>query len=568
MKRAIFLYVTLILILNVFSISCGKKSDDARELEMYKDILEDYEIMEKIEPTSKIDFTSNQSRKFLLNGWSNLEKTHTWAEGKSSTLFFYSFDNSNDKNAVITCAPIYSDKSAPQEINIFLNGSIVTSRLLDNKLQSYRIKLPKSQLKLGKNILTFEYEYTINPAGPDERDLSVMFKSTIFGNYEHKPKDHFRYEKSKGILLQYPNSIINYYLSLVDNTRLALSYEVEGKLRSCVDITLDSGQMQKVDLPAEKSKVFQDLPSKKGGMVKISLVALSDDKNSRVTWKSLKVYRARKNNGFPDNCSGKKDELQKTVLEDDGKPNILVYVVDALRSDHLFCYGYSKETSPYLDHFAKNNSLFLNAYANSSWTKASAASLLTGLLPKNHKTMARNSSLPADLQTLPEILRSNGYYTAAFITNDNISGFFSFDQGFDEFIFLPADARKKSVHVLSDELNRYVFAFFDRFFQRQNRKPLFALIWSMDPHNPYTPDRSVSQEFEIDRYEPVDARFGLLSKLREGSWFPSESELQYIKTLYDQEIFFNDKSFGSLLKEMRQRGIYEDSTIIFTADHG
>jgi len=394
-----------------------------------------------------------------------------------------------------------------------------------------------------------------------------MFKSIVFKNNNIK-KNHFEYVKSRNILKQYPNSMINYYSELNDNSRIFIDYVVEGNLKPYVEITFDSGQKQKINLPPKESKMGIDLSMKNARMAKISLVVLGENRGSRVTWKSLKIHHPQENNSLSDKQSIKKDRVKGTKRRKDNKPDILLYVVDALRSDHLSCYGYSRQTSPNLDSFAKNSSLFINCYANSSWTKSSAATILTGLLPENHKTMSRDSSLPRNLQTLAELLKDNGYYTIAFITNHNINEDFCFDQGFDNSIFLPENLLSKSVYAKSDELNKYVFAFFDKFLGVKNRKPFFAFIWSMDPHNPYTPDRSVSGKFGIGQYEPIDANFGLLSKFRRGSLVPTESQLQYVKALYDQEIFFNDKSFGSLLKEMKQRDIYKDSVIIFTADQG
>ncbi len=61
------------------------------------------------------------------------------------------------------------------------------------------------------------------------------------------------------------------------------------------------------------------------------------------------------------------------------RPNILLYVVDTLRADHLGTYGNETIRTPNIDRFAGSGLVFTNAYANSTWTRPSMASLLTGL---------------------------------------------------------------------------------------------------------------------------------------------------------------------------------------------
>ncbi|MCP4667605.1 MAG: sulfatase-like hydrolase/transferase, partial [Deltaproteobacteria bacterium] len=62
-------------------------------------------------------------------------------------------------------------------------------------------------------------------------------------------------------------------------------------------------------------------------------------------------------------------------------PNIILVLVDTLRADSLGCYGYDRDTSPFLDSFAGRGLVFKNAYSNSSHTRLSIASLFTGMLP-------------------------------------------------------------------------------------------------------------------------------------------------------------------------------------------
>ncbi|MEE9504195.1 MAG: sulfatase-like hydrolase/transferase, partial [Thermodesulfobacteriota bacterium] len=64
--------------------------------------------------------------------------------------------------------------------------------------------------------------------------------------------------------------------------------------------------------------------------------------------------------------------------------NIVLITIDALRADHLSCYGYNRTTSPNIDKIAEDGIIFKNAIAPSSWTAPSMASLFTSVYPINH----------------------------------------------------------------------------------------------------------------------------------------------------------------------------------------
>jgi arylsulfatase A-like enzyme len=93
------------------------------------------------------------------------------------------------------------------------------------------------------------------------------------------------------------------------------------------------------------------------------------------------------------------------------KPNILLVTIDTLRRDHPGIYGYPRETSPFIDHLAKNGVMFRHVITPIAITAASHASILTSLHPLTHLCIKNGSPLPQKVQTIAEVLRKNGYYT-------------------------------------------------------------------------------------------------------------------------------------------------------------
>jgi len=121
------------------------------------------------------------------------------------------------------------------------------------------------------------------------------------------------------------------------------------------------------------------------------------------------------------------------VLRPDPHPNVVWIVVDTLRADHLGCYGHDRDSSPRLDALAADGTRFEAAYAPSTWTLPSVASLFTGLLPAEHGVVHWTHDLPPDLPTVAEALRDGDYVTTAIMGNLNVTADDGFDRGFELF---------------------------------------------------------------------------------------------------------------------------------------
>ena len=86
------------------------------------------------------------------------------------------------------------------------------------------------------------------------------------------------------------------------------------------------------------------------------------------------------------------------------RPNVVIFLTDTLRADHLGAYGHPKPTSPRFDAFAREGIVFEDAWAQSPWTKPSVASIFTGLTPGSHGVVEFNRALARDATTLAQAL--------------------------------------------------------------------------------------------------------------------------------------------------------------------
>jgi len=260
--------------------------------------------------------------------------------------------------------------------------------------------------------------------------------------------------------------------------------------------------------------------------------------------------------------------------------NVLVIVVDTLRADHLPSYGYERGATPNLDAFAADAIRFDQAFANASWTRPSFASIMTGRYPSSHSVMAKSDALPAELVTIGEAFREGGYHTTGVVTNYNIGPYFNFDQGFDEYHYLEPDfilgaddaaaklllvqfLRQRLFEPARDRLfgvqpgvayqsaevvNREIISLLDA---APEGRPFMLFAGYMDPHDPY-----YAHPYDGEGYS------------RAAHPNPDPDEAPHLTALYDGEITYWDQYFGELIAELQRRGLYDDLTIVITADHG
>jgi arylsulfatase A-like enzyme len=241
------------------------------------------------------------------------------------------------------------------------------------------------------------------------------------------------------------------------------------------------------------------------------------------------------------------------------RPNIILISIDTLRADHLGCYGYAQHTTPALDAFRREAVLFRTAIATAPSTLPSHASMFTALSPQHHGAAhARNIPLGDRFVTLTEVLRDAGYRTAAFVGGGQLSPEYGLKQGFE------------SYDVVDDGTFEQIVARAVQFLQRSNDKPFFLFLHTYEVHHPYWPSPEDSARFAssdatiLPSY--IDIR--LLSDINTRKMQIGPSDRAHIAGEYDAEIASMDRGFQALVTALKRLGIYDDSLIVFTSDHG
>ena len=254
-------------------------------------------------------------------------------------------------------------------------------------------------------------------------------------------------------------------------------------------------------------------------------------------------------------------------------PSIVLIVMDTLRADRMSCHGYERDTTPHLDRLAARGTRFENAYATSSWTWPSTASILTGLLPFEHGVIANDSStLFLGCETLPEVLQRRGYTTGAISCNPLIAPERYFDQGFETF----DSAREMR---MTDEVIDQALAWIDR----NAGTRFFLYLHLVDPHTPHRPLPEHLERMGAvlpRRLGEVPAeQAGLLLDYWAGQLLRAEADATgealvppdheaFFRAQYDASVATGDHYCGLLLDALEHHGLTDETVVAFTADHG
>jgi arylsulfatase A-like enzyme len=257
------------------------------------------------------------------------------------------------------------------------------------------------------------------------------------------------------------------------------------------------------------------------------------------------------------------------------RPNIFLLTVESLRPDHMGSYTGERDTTPNLDAFARESVVYEDAHSVTSWTLASHASMFTGLYPTAHGAVESRSRLDGEIATLADLLAQHGYQTAGFASGPYLARRHNLSQGFEYYDDSPAtvgtqggahdDVTNPSlesaiIHFLFDR--RYKV--FDRY--RDPERPLFLFAYYWDPHYDYIPPPPFNTMFVEEGAERIGVRGYESSGLVTSKISPAE--LSYVLSQYDGEIRFTDFYLGRFFEVLKKAGLWENSVVIVTSDHG
>lgn len=218
--------------------------------------------------------------------------------------------------------------------------------------------------------------------------------------------------------------------------------------------------------------------------------------------------------------------------------NVLIVTLDTLRADRLGCYGYRNVSTPNIDALAREGLLFEHQTSSVPLTFPAHASLFTGLIPPHHQVRDNGGFfLDESHTTLAERFKEAGYATGAFVGAWVLEARWGLAQGFEHYsdrfdlsqykVVSLGTVQKRGDQVADDAL---------AWLESVRARKFFAWVHLYDPHTPY------------DAPEPYRSR--------------------HPDAPYLAEVEYTDRVVGRLFDWLRQRGLWERTLVVLTADHG
>lgn len=249
---------------------------------------------------------------------------------------------------------------------------------------------------------------------------------------------------------------------------------------------------------------------------------------------------------------------------------VILISLDTLRQDHMSLYGYPRPTTPNLDAFAKQSTVFTNAMSQAPYTLPSHMTMMTGMHPLSHNVRYHQDRLAENYVTIAERLKSSGFKTAGFTDGGFLEARHGFDAGFDEY-----DDKPQSGWVLNNGFRRRSQQLKDWVFKRQKDR-FFLFFHTFDCHAPYVADEA-SRAALAGTAPVVPARarefpdpIARLKQFRIHDYMKLDqyATIDQLVDEYDATVRFVDERLGDLLRSLEAMGLLDTALVIITSDHG
>jgi arylsulfatase A-like enzyme len=436
-----------------------------------------------------------------------------------------------------------------QRVDVFIAGKKIKNIVFkETGWQNIRVKIKANQVKEGIHEVRFHFRKRVATEGVKAtaafRALRISFNSLDPFSADMKDLEKQLTLRQKEAISLSADHGVDYYL-------------VPPKSGS-LDGTLNQGDLS--IWAKQDGKKAKKLKTKANGSFSISLAQFKGQPTrfSFIAGSNGALFRG----GFTPKIGSK--------LKAKAPKHVIFWLIDTLRADKLEFYktpnanGRKKVKTPNLSKLAQTATIFEPFYVQGNESKASHASLFTGVYPIQHKVYTHKAKLSSSLTTIAELFKSNGYRTGGFVSNGYVSDKWNFDQGFQDFTNFIRENKGNNA--------KYVVRSATKWIKKNKKKNFYLYLGTSDPHVTYCRYKEFIKIY--DDKTPYKGRYnknitgGELGKLKEAKSPPSQRDQTRIEALYENEIAFNDFHFGKLVEFLKKEGLYDETLIIVSADHG
>jgi arylsulfatase A-like enzyme len=254
-----------------------------------------------------------------------------------------------------------------------------------------------------------------------------------------------------------------------------------------------------------------------------------------------------------------------TVSKPKKPRHVVFWVMDSLRADRVKPYfAKARPDVPTFTALAGKATLFKNTYVQGNESRASHASIWSGVYPVNHRMISAGAKLDAaKWTTLGEAMKAAGFYTSGVSSNGYIIAKWGFGEGWDVY--------RNHIHdgggVRGEDIVKYGVASVEK----RVKDPWFLYLGTVDAHVSW---RAKEPWFAKYDPKPYTGRFvkeasGLdVEKIATGKMKITDRDKERIIAIYDSNVSYSDDLLGKILGKLGEWGIADDTLVVVTADHG
>jgi len=530
-----------------------------------------------------LDYMAEEADDFLARGWTKARNRDFRLGAYPFSRLKFIISKRRPLYLFISCSQDKQIKYPAEKLLIKINKKDLTHIVLKKQeINNIRVPISYEFIENGENTVEIYYtndkkpEVKSSSSQKKKREFSLRFNKLLISSHNDLSfikqfinEKTSLLEKDKDSFVQKVPSVIDFYFDLPDKC----IFEAEYKYHPSSHLDTQNNNLKlKVSLqkPDKKEQIVYQALLNNDAVNKKLKINLTEEKG--VTRVRLQAGNIKNNNNLAGYLSwskasllkkGKEKKKRETNKSDLKKirqfvsdKNTIVVILDAARADHFSLYGYFRQTTPNIDKFAQEATVFFNAFSESLSTRCSIGTLFTGFPLSVTSLIQLKSRLPERLVSIAELFKINKFKTTGFTGVGNIGSAFSFDKGFDEYIEL---YKEKEFYRKSQEYLPYLFPWLES----NKRKKFFLYIHFKEPHAIYIPLPPFQGMFSQHFDKKVD-----LTKIKFIGPELTDEEIEYVRACYDENLASVDSAFGDLMQEMKELGLFEKSIIIVTADHG
>jgi len=529
--------------------------------------------------TVYLDFTQEVERKheYLRRGWREptLNRLVYDAKGLWATSMIAELNvtvlRPREMELTLLMIPLLTTETA-QRVRVYWNDRYIgtCAFVLEEAWNQKRfvLRVPQEYQKFGKNIIRFESLYAQSPtqARISQDNRVRAFQLCRLGLYDpgRTPQPTSGVQYRGETLLQSPDTLIYFPVQLPKGRACRFEMGVpqtdaaSPRWRVLLRVESADGTVLEQPILTEASPISDghlsfSLAPYQGALVEFVFDATPNERD--VVWVAPRIW------GLTPHRLPNEDTHVCSVPQ---KKHVVLVVCDALRANSVGVYGAWRDTTPTLDHLAQEGYRVPYVYTVAPYTYSASWSLLTGLLPFQHRASDSPLAPAENVSRLQGVLKDAGIYTGCISALKWVSPLYGIAKGFDTFV----DAVEKP-EVLQTAAQPQQVTLPALSFLRENRgKPFFLYLHYRLPHEPYFPPESVRGTFVYPHRGLIVPNEKFMSDIKTGVRKLNEEERNQLLALYEENVKAVDAEISTLVDELENLGIAEDTWLIITADHG